>query len=213
MDGLIMKTLEQGKNKVQKICDALRLETLEPAKNEAANLIKDAEHKAEGIISQAKMQAHQMIEEAKREIEQERNVFHSSLESAARQSVETLRQSIENDLFSNQLDQILHQELVKPDVVARLINAIIVAIERDGISVDISAMIPKTVKPDDINALIIKEVKDKLHRESVEIGDFDGGAQVKIKDKKMMVDITGDTLKELISRYVRKDFRKTFFGK
>ena len=41
------KTLEKGEDKIQKICDALRRETLEPAKAEAEQLRLVAEAKAE----------------------------------------------------------------------------------------------------------------------------------------------------------------------
>ena len=37
-----MKGLETGKDKIQKICDALRKETLEPAKQEAREIVEKA---------------------------------------------------------------------------------------------------------------------------------------------------------------------------
>lgn len=37
-----MKSLEKGKDKIQKICDKLRGKTLEPAEKEARQILEDA---------------------------------------------------------------------------------------------------------------------------------------------------------------------------
>ena len=49
-----MKELETGKNKIQKICDVLRNETLDPAKQEAREIIENAHIQAAKIIEDAK---------------------------------------------------------------------------------------------------------------------------------------------------------------
>src|SRR3990170_4430527 len=97
------RTLEKGDEKIQKICDALRKGTLEPAQKEAERILKEAKAKAEQIIKEGHQEANRHLEEARAEIEKERNVFHSSLEQAGRQALEQLRQAIEYDLFSQEL--------------------------------------------------------------------------------------------------------------
>ena len=52
----------------------------------------------------------------------------------------------------------------------------------------------------------------KLKEHSVVLGDFDGGVKVKYVDKNLTIDVSDETLMDLISRYVRKDFRKLIFG-
>ena len=48
-----MKGLESGKDKIQKICDALRKETLEPAKQEAREIVENAHMQASEIVTEA----------------------------------------------------------------------------------------------------------------------------------------------------------------
>ena len=62
-----MKGLETGKDKIQKICDALRKETLEPAKQEAREIVENAHLKADEILQEAKKKA----EESTRRVEME----------------------------------------------------------------------------------------------------------------------------------------------
>jgi V/A-type H+-transporting ATPase subunit E len=86
------------------------------------------------------------------------------------------------------------------------------AIEKDGISTDFSALIPKVASVQELNALLGKSVLERLKEGSVVVGDFAGGAKLKLHDKKMTIDISDSALKELFSRYLRKDFRKLLFG-
>lgn len=207
-----MKTLEKGKERLKKICDVLRHETLEPAKKQADELIKEAEKKAQKIIADAENQAQQLIEEAKVSIEQERNVFQSSLQQAAKQGVEAMRQDIEHKLFNQQLEDLIQKSMVDPKIIANLINAIVKAIEKDGIEADITALIPKTVSAQSVNQLLASEVLKKLQTGSVAVGFFKGGALVKINQRKVTIDISEEALKELLANYIRKDFRKLIFA-
>lgn len=207
-----MRTLERGQDKIQKICDKIRDETIEPAKQEAQQIIESAQKRAEEIIAQAEKQAEQLIKQGRVNIEQERNVFHTSLQQAAKQTIESLRQSIEQKFFNEELEQVLNQELAQPQVVAQLLNGIVAAIEKEGVAADLTAVLPRTVSAEQVNQLLLDKVKQKLKSRPMEIGHFAGGAQVKLEGKRMTLDLTDRTLKELLTNYVRKDFRQTLFG-
>lgn len=205
------KTLEKGEDKIQKICDALRRETLEPAKQEAEKIIEEARARAEQIVNEAQAQAEKLHENAREAIEQERNVFHSSLEQAGKQGLEELRQAIEHKLFHDELQKVIEENSSDPKVIAKLISSIVQAIEKEGITTELSAVIPQAVSAEEINRLLGEGILKKLKEESVTFGEFVGGAQVKLHNKKMTIDITDRALMELLSSYVRKDFRKLLF--
>jgi V/A-type H+-transporting ATPase subunit E len=207
-----MRSLEKGQDKIQKICDKLRHETLEPAEKEAQQILEEARKKAEAIKADAERHAEQMIKQARGQIEQERNVFHSALQQAAKQTVEGLRQEIEHKLFNEELQSILEKQMADPKIVAELINGIVKAIEKEGLATDLSAVIPRVVSPDDINDLILENVRKRLKGKPLEVGSFAGGAQVKLIGKKMTIDLTDQAIKELLANYMRKDFRKLIFS-
>jgi V/A-type H+/Na+-transporting ATPase subunit E len=207
-----MRSLEKGKDKVQQICDKLRRETLEPAEMEAQQIIEEAKKKAEAIIAEGERHVEQMIKQARGQIEQERNVFHSALQQAAKQTVEGLRQEIEHKLFNEELQQILEKQMGDPKIVAELINGIVKALEKEGLTTDLSAVIPRLVSPDDVNALLMESIRKRLKGKPLEIGAFAGGAQVKLTGKKMTIDLSDQAIKELLANYMRKDFRKLIFS-
>ncbi len=208
-----MKTLEKDQDKIQKISNKLRHEILEPAQEEARKIIEEARKKAAHIQSEAEKQAEELIQAGRKAIEQERNVFHSSLQQAAKQVMEALRQSIEHSLFNEELHKILTHSTANPKVIANLITAIVEAIEKEGVSVDLSAVIPKAVSVKEVNDFLIDSILKKLKEHSVILGDFAGGAKIKLINKNLTIDISEETLMDLISRYIRKDFRKLIFGK
>lgn len=207
-----MKTLEKGQDKIQKISDQLKKEVLEPAHLEAKHIIEEAKKRASQIHSEAEKSAENLIQAARQTIEQERNVFQSSLEQAAKQAVGALRQTIEHQLFNDQLHLELSQSTVNPKVIADLISAIVKSIEKEGTKGDLSAAIPQAVSVKDVNHYLAEGILKRLKEQSVVVGDFLGGAKVKFVDKNLTIDMSEETLKDLLSRYVRKDFRKLIFG-
>ncbi|EFB40580.1 V-type ATP synthase subunit E [Parachlamydia acanthamoebae str. Hall's coccus] len=209
---VIMEKFEKGQDKIQKICDTLRKETLEPARQEAQEIIAEAHAKAAKIIKEAEQQAVTLHAQARKSIEQERNVFQSSLEQAARQGLESLRQSIEHKLFNEELEGLLEKQTADPKLIANVVNAIVEAVQKEGISSNLSAVISKRVSPEQVNALLLENVKSKLNEKGVTLGNFSGGAEVKLHGKRLTIDITDQTLKELLAGYARKDFRQLIFG-
>lgn len=207
-----MKSLEKGQDKIQKICDKLRHETLEPALEEAKQIIETAKKNAEMVISEAEEQAAQLIKQARGQIEQERNVFHSALQQSAKQAVEALRQEVEQKFFNEELQAVLDKELAEPKIVADLINALVECLEKEGITGDLSAAIPRSLASEDVSKLLLDNVRKKLKNHPLELGHFAGGAQVKLHGKKITIDLTDHAIKELLANYVRKDFRQTIFS-
>lgn len=207
-----MRSLEKGQDKIQKICDKLRREVIDPAKIDAEDIIKEAKAQAEEILAEAERQSEQVLKQARGQIEQEKNVFYSSLKQAAKQTLEVLKQEIEGRFFNEELQSVLEKQLSDPKVIAEIVNGLITAIEKEGIATDLSVVIPKVASTEDVNALLIEGVKKRLKGNSLELGKFVGGAQVKLHGKKMTLDLTDQALKELLSNYLRKDFRNLIFS-
>lgn len=207
-----MKTLENENEKVNRICEILRKETLEPAEKKAQGMLEEAKAQADEIIRHAEKEAEEILESAKLKIAQERKVFQSSLAQGAKQSLEMLRQEIVQNLFNPALEQLIQKKLATTDTIASIIDALVHAIKSSGFSGDLQAYIPKNISPDMVNSLLLKEVLNTLEKHSVEIGNFNGGAQVKLVNKNMRLDMTDAAIKELIAQFVREDLRKIIFG-
>ncbi len=207
-----METSEHGQDKVKKICEALKNETLDPARREAEIIVKDANIKAEKLIANAKEKGAEMIAEAKKKIAQEKATFESALKMGARQTVESLKQIVEKEFFNKELTKLIDGEMKKPEVVAKLVEAIVKAIDKEGIEADLEAIIPKSISAESVNSALGSAIIDRLKAKGVVLGEIEGGAEVKMLDAHLTLDISDEALKNLLADYIRDDFRELIFN-
>ncbi len=207
-----MKGLETGKDKIQKICDALKKETLEPAKQEAREIVENAHLQASEIVHEAQKKARSLVQAAEKEIDEKKKVFQSSLNLACRQGIEQLKQKIEAELFNKELSHLISKEMADPKVIASLLNSFMKSMEEKGIEEEFIAVIPKGISPRSINDLLAARILERLHQKSVTVGDFSGGVQIQLKGKQITIDISDAVVRELIAQYIRRDFRDLIFN-
>lgn len=206
-----MKTFDNAQDKIQQISDQLKKETLEPAETLAKEIIRDAEEKAKKIIAEGEKEKNRLIQEARQAIEKERNVFKSSLLQASSQSIEALKQAVLNEIFDKELDSQVKAYSKKPDVIAKIIKALVSALEKEGIHSNLEVIIPKEVPSKEVVMHLADLALKKLEDGPISLGEFEGGVKIKLLGKEITFDVTDQSLKELISSYTPKDFRELIF--
>lgn len=206
-----MEILDSGKDKVKKICDTLKKQTLDPAKQEAKGIIDQAMKEAENIVKRAKDDAKLLYEEQKKKVLQEKKAFQASLSLASKQTIEVLRQEIEENLFNKQIAQFFTKATLKEDVIAQFINVIVDILKKEGIEANLEAIIPNVVSKNSVVEKLAKQVLEKLQETGVTLSDLTGGAKVKVKDQHLILEMTDQSLKTLFLRFIRDDFRALLF--
>lgn len=207
-----MMDQQHPQDKVRKICDALKAETLDPAKREAEALINESKRKAKEIVDAARAEGEALIAHAEEEIVKKRATAESALRLAARQTIEALKQKIESQFFNRELTGLVETELQKSDVIAKLIETVVNAIEKEGVEVNLEAIVPKIISAEEVNKALGKAIIERLKSKSVILGDIKGGAEVKLIDKHITLDITDEALCNLLADYIRDDFRELIFS-
>ena len=149
--------------------------------------------------------------QAKQKIEMERSVFLTTLQQAGKQSIEKLKQDIEYKLFDEEMQKLIIEEAKNSKTIAKIITTIVEAIEKEGITANLEAIVPKSVSAKEVCGFLGDKILQKLKEKSVTVGEFAGGAKIKMLDKQMTLDFSDKAIFELISGYVRKDFRKLIF--
>ncbi len=206
-----MNTLEKGKDKINQICDLLRKDTLDPAKREAEQIIADANKERDKILSETNNEAARILEDARRTIEKDKRVCLTALEQAGKQALEALKQLVQEKLFNEEIESIISSQAKDPQIVARLINAIVEGIEKEGISADLLAYVPQHISVEEVNKHLMNNVISKLKEGNIEVGSFKAGAKVEIKDKQLTIDISAEALRDFLNSYLREDFRRFLF--
>jgi V/A-type H+-transporting ATPase subunit E len=207
-----MKGLETGKDKVKKICDLLKRETLEPAQVEAQEILETARRRSEEIIAEAHRKVEELHQIAHQEIQQQRAVFEASLSQACRQALDSLKEKIEKKLFNPELAHLLSKPLHEPKVIARLIEVVVQAIEKEGIDSNLSATISSAISAREVNTILAAKILERLKEKGVLLSSMGGGVEVKIINQNMTIDLSDTAFKELVGTYIRKDFRELLFN-
>lgn len=207
-----MKGLETGKDKLQKICDTLRKETLEPAKQEASEIVENAHLQAADIVRSAEERAARLLKEVEEDLAQKKKVFEASLSMACRQGIESLKQKIEKELFNKELSDTITHEMAEPKVIAHLLTSLMKMVEEKGLDGELSISFPKGVSVRSVNALLTSQILERLKRHPIELSDFEGGVQIHFKDRRVTLDLSNRVLRELIATYIRRDFRDLVFA-
>lgn len=206
-----MVKLSTSQEAMQEICEELRQKTLEPAQEEARQIRKRAEEEAAGIVAEAEEKAAQILREAESQIDQKKAIFDSSLSQAAKQSIESVKQTLLHHLFSDEIEKTLKKEMADPELIQKILHALIHAVEKEGISTDLLGVIPKTAEKEKILALLGKKMLDRLKEGRLLLGDFAGGAEVVAEKRRLRLIMDDQSIKELFIQYLHKDFRKWIF--
>lgn len=202
---------EKATDRIQAICEKIRQDSLEPAKQQAQEILEQAAREREHIRLTAKKEADKIAEDTKKRLEEERRIFTSSLEQAAKQTLAQLKQKVEQELFNPALEGWIQKEMNGAQKHAQLIDVLIQAIEKEGISTDLSVQIPKAFTPQEIIKDLNKKISERLKAGAIQVGSMESGIRLRLEGKHMMLDISDAALKEIVASFVQKEFRKIFF--
>ncbi len=60
--------------------------------------------------------------------------------------------------------------------------------------------------------ILAQNTLKRLREDEVKAGDFEAGLKIRLHEKQMTVEITMDSLKDLFSQFLRKDYREMVFN-
>ena len=201
-----------NQDKVQKICDTIRKDTLLPAELQAQEIIKNAKKLAAITLEKAHAEAKQLREQAHKEIVKDKQAFLSSLHIACKQTLDLFKQKVEKKIFHDSLSEIIKETTKKPEIITRCIEAILDALAKEGIEQDLELIIPKSISSQDMMAMLTQKAAAVLEEAPIQLDGFAGGAKIRIKERHLTIDVSDLALKELIASFLREDFRALVFS-
>lgn len=208
-----MSEKEKASDKVKTICRLITEETLTPAKKEAQETINLAKNEAQVILEEAHKEAKLIQERCDREVEHKLSVMQASLDMAVKQAILFLKQEITEHFFSKELHHMLTKEMENRDWVAKLLEAMVVSLEKEGISSELHAVLPKTTTRDQIVHSLTKAVADRLKQageKGITVGNMIG-VELKPAGENFTLSVTEEALHQIIAKYVHRDLREKIF--
>lgn len=221
-------TKEEISSGVQELIDKLRNQGINEGERQAEQLINEAHNKASHILLQAQKEADQLLSEAREKLEVERKSSHEAIKTAFRDTEIDLRSKLRG-AFSAHLKRLVTLELKDKDFIKQLILAIasVKGSEIDPTS-SVKILLPaKLFEIDEKNLQVNQEEKARLHhlvlgithemlREGIELipsSDIKGGIKVRMVGKDVEIDLTDETLSNLILKYLLPRYREIISGR
>ncbi|MBN1107245.1 MAG: hypothetical protein JXR66_12875 [Bacteroidales bacterium] len=132
-------------NKLQELTEKIYQEGLTRGKQEAEIIISEARDKAEEIIKNAETRAGEIIEKAGRDSEELRKNTLSELRISFRNSLNALKQDIENLITGRIVAEPVGEVLSDPSFVARLIESAVKKIFDGNIAGGVDIQLPEEI--------------------------------------------------------------------
>lgn len=199
-----------SKNKVAELCAVLRKETLEPAEQQAKEIIENAYTEKERILQKARLEIKDLQTKAEKEMEKKQKSFSASMQIAMDRSIDMLKQAIESHLFSSSLGDLFQKELEDSKLVAKLVDGIAKGLEKEGIDSDLELIVSESLNKKELLSALMTKMKNRIEVKQEPLLE---GIELKVKDQHFAIDFTKKALEDLLSRFIRQDFRETLFQK
>jgi V/A-type H+-transporting ATPase subunit E len=207
-----MQPHASGDERLAAICQVVRNETLDPALREAEEIRLEAEREANTIIENARKEAERLLHETKRELEAKQASFSSALEQATRQTLDLIRQQIEKELFSPQFTALLEEEFKSEKKSAHLLDLIIENLQQEGLEGNLGVWLGKKLAKEKVAKELAKASLKAIPKDGLHISDHYYGLIVKLVDKHISIEITPESIRDLIASFLRAEFRNLLYA-
>ena len=199
-------------NKLQELTDRLYKEGLSKGKEEGEAILAEASRKAEEIIAAAKKEAAAVLRDARKEAEDFRTKVEGDVKMAATQSIQAVRNDIENLMVGKLTDSAVNASLADVEFIKEAIKAVAMNFNAQE-AVDLEAVLPETLKGE-LEPFIKGELAGAL-KGGISASfskKVSGGFNIGPKDGSYFISFTDETFRSLISEYLRPATRKILFG-
>ena len=199
-------------NKLQELTDRLYKEGLSKGKEEGEAILAEASRKAEEIIAAAKKEADAVLRDARKEAEDFRTKVEGDVKMAATQSIQAVRNDIENLMVGKLTDSAVNASLADVEFIKEAIKAVAMNFNAQE-AVYLEAVLPEALKGE-LEPFIKGELAGAL-KGGISASfskKVSGGFNIGPKDGSYFISFTDETFRSLISEYLRPATRKILFG-
>lgn len=203
-----------GTEKVKRICDLLRKDTIEPAQKEAEVIIQAAREEAQNILSSVQEKIKQHKKEHQESLRQAEVGMRASVRNAFHLLLGELKEGLCDAIFSQVLKEKVQQEVQDPKLLAKIVDVLLSSLEKEGFSGDFSVELSRNIDPREVNEFLLQSSKEKLGSQGLVLKDsIGGGVEVHLLDQKMTLSFSDDAIIQELQKFVRPDLWQMLMSK
>lgn len=206
---------------VQELIDRLSQEGVAEGQEQAEKIIREAHQKADDIVEAARQRAAELKEKARAEASDYQSAGEEALQLAARDAVRDFGAKIHNGL-KTRLQKLVQHELQQPDLIKRMILEITSEVTRSNQNERLEVLLPREIVSEEkarklaqdgtsdeltefVQGLVGEDLRNGV---SVSLGSHrQNGITVRVVDQNVEIDLSDETITELLARHMLPRFR------
>ncbi len=201
-------------NKLQELTDKLYNEGLSKGKQQAEQLLAEAEAKAGKIVQDAQTQADQILSKARKDADDLKTKVAADVKMASTQSIAALKQQIEKTLMAKVVGSEVKDALQDANFVKPLIETVIKSFNAADIApAGLDVILPESMKQTLGKALesgLAKELKSSVNIDYAK--NIAGGFKIAPKDGGYFISFADGDFEKMFSEYLRPAAKKILFS-
>jgi V/A-type H+-transporting ATPase subunit E len=201
-------------NKLQELTDKLYNEGLSKGKQQAEQLLAEAEAKAGKIVQDAQTQADQILSKARKDADDLKTKVAADVKMASTQSISALKQQIEKTLMAKVVGSEVKDALQDANFVKPLIETVIKSFNAADIApAGLDVILPESMKQTLGKALesgLAKELKSSVNIDYAK--NIAGGFKIAPKDGGYFISFADGDFEKMFSEYLRPAAKKILFS-
>lgn len=201
-------------NKLQELTDKLYNEGLSKGKQEAEQLLAEAQAKAGKIVQDAQAQADQILGKARKDAEDLKTKVAADVKMASTQSISALKQQIEKTMMAKVVGAEVKDALSDANFVKPLIETVIKSFNAADIApAGLDVILPEGMKQTLGKALesgLAKELKSTVNIDYAK--NIAGGFKIAPKDGGYFISFADGDFEKMFSEYLRPAAKKILFS-
>ncbi len=206
---------------VQQLIDRLSNEGVAEGQRQADKIVADAQQRADDMLGAARREATEILKQAREEAKTFQAACDEALQLAARDAIRDFGARVHEGL-RNRLQELVHHELQQPDLIKRMILEITSEVSESVRDQRVEVTLPPEIMSEDearnlvdaaepdallmfVEGLIGQRLRDGV---SVRLGSHNqNGVAVRVIDQNVEIDLTVETITELLGRHMLPRFR------
>ncbi len=198
-------------DKIRKISDHIKANVLDPAEKEKERLIEEGKEERARIITEAEEESRKIIEQAENHAKQLNASLESALRLSAQQAIPALKLSIETEILKDTIQDPVGEVLDKQELLKDIIRQIVAKYVENDFSGGVE-MLLSAENREKLSDYMHSEIFEKL-KGGISLTEESGisGCKVIFKDRRIMIELSDESVTELLAGYLRPEIRTYLF--
>ncbi len=209
-----MATDQAENTKVQEIVSLLKNDGVEAGRVEAERIVAQAREEAAAIVKQAEAERDRAVDEAGREKEKLQAAAEANIRMAVSQGINLFKQAVEHKLLDASVMERVKKEL-SGDTVGSAVLTIVEAFARSGFASNDLSIILNPEEAASLRTSLLAGVAEKLSSDTrIEVKEaaIPDGFVITSSGGNLTLEVTEETIQEVLLAFLRSDFRKLFLN-